>query len=132
MLKHRSFAEILEGKANKNPTVDLSAGWESQLDPSGLAHLLGELDHYNFTARSQYMRYPKTVRAPHIMCEAQQSAYTVLNTYKQSFKNNFNLTDLKSAYRTAVLKAHPDQGGSAESFQVVKKSYEILLGLVNK
>lgn len=132
MLKHRSFAEILEGKTDKNPTVDLSAGWESQLEPMGLAHLLGELDHYNFKNRSHYMRYPKTIRPAHPMNEDELCAYHILNTYKPSFKNNFNLTELKSAYRVAVLKAHPDQGGSAESFHAVKKSYEILLALVIK
>lgn len=34
--------------------------------------------------------------------------------------------ELKSAYRKAAQKAHPDAGGSAEKFQEVKESYESL------
>lgn len=35
--------------------------------------------------------------------------------------------EVKTAYRQAALKNHPDQGGSNESFQEVKTAFDILL-----
>ena len=40
---------------------------------------------------------------------------------------DFTVGELKAAYRSASLKAHPDRGGSAEGFRAVNESYERML-----
>ncbi len=71
-------------------------------------------------------------KKPTLTEDIQWQAFHVLVVHARALRDNFNLPELKSAYRTAVLKTHPDQGGSSETFQDVKKSYQILLGLVKK
>jgi len=40
---------------------------------------------------------------------------------------DFTVAELKNAYRSASLKAHPDRGGSVEKFQALKESYDRML-----
>ena len=137
MLTERSFSEILAEL--KEPTPAFSSGWESHLDPFGMAQLIAEVNIAPLYKGSIHKKYPKPpapkakpipLRKSHILSEAQLQAFQVLKSYTQALRDNFNLHELKSAYRTAVLKTHPDQGGNSETFQDVKKSYQILLGLV--
>lgn len=71
-----------------------------------------------------------TARPSHKLNELQLKALHVLKCHSTQLQDNFNLHELKSAYRLSVLKTHPDQGGNSESFHEVKKSYHILLVLV--
>lgn len=40
--------------------------------------------------------------------------------------SGFTEQELKSAYRKAVKKYHPDVGGDAQKFQMVQVAYELL------
>lgn len=40
---------------------------------------------------------------------------------------NFDNITLKRAYRKKAALTHPDKGGNAEDFQLVKEAYEYLL-----
>ena len=71
-----------------------------------------------------------SARPSHKLNELQLKALHVLKCHCSQLQDNFNLHELKSAYRLSVLKTHPDQGGNSESFHEVKKSYHILLVLV--
>ena len=44
---------------------------------------------------------------------------------------NASEIDVKRAYRSLVRTAHPDKGGSAERFQRIQKSYELILQKIN-
>lgn len=44
-----------------------------------------------------------------------------------TLESPFNLIELKSAYRKAALKHHPDCGGKAEDFIQIDKAYDLLL-----
>lgn len=43
----------------------------------------------------------------------------------------FDEVSLKKAYRRKAAETHPDKGGSAEDFQLVKEAYEYLLNPVD-
>ncbi|MBY0554762.1 hypothetical protein K2P97_09550 [bacterium] len=136
-----SFSDILEDLLVEQqvPTSDFSAGWESHLEPFGLAQLMGEVHvtTYNKTVVTKAYPRPKHATRPirpqrpsHTMNEAQTAAYQLLKAHCNKLQDNFNSHELKSAYRLSVLKTHPDQGGTSEIFQDVKKSYQILAALV--
>ena len=40
---------------------------------------------------------------------------------------NFEVSDLKKAYRRKAVETHPDKGGTTEDFQLVNAAYEFLL-----
>lgn len=40
---------------------------------------------------------------------------------------SYDEASLKKAYRRRAAETHPDKGGSAEDFQLVKEAYEYLL-----
>lgn len=136
MLTERSFSEILADL--QDPATAFSSGWESHLDPFGMAQLIAEVNIAPLYKVSIHKKYPKppppkaAPRKSHLFSEQQLQAFEMLITYSPALRNNFNLHELKSAYRSAVLKTHPDQGGNSETFQDVKKSYQILMGLVKK
>ena len=136
MRTERSFSEILAEL--KEPAPDFSSGWESHLDPFGMAQLIAEVriaPQYKVSVHKKYPKPPTpkaVIRKSHVFTDEQSRALQVLMIYTQTLRDNFNLHELKSAYRGAVLKTHPDQGGNSETFQEVKKSYQILLGLVKK
>ncbi|AGH95829.1 hypothetical protein A11Q_1613 [Pseudobdellovibrio exovorus JSS] len=137
-------------------SVDFTSGWESHHDPYGLAQLLGQISiqrpsaHYTTMGRAQkaYPRpslrpqapkspeftpeYNRSDRQAHNLTPEQLQAYSALKAYAPSLNDNFDLHELKSAYRRSVLSTHPDRGGNSESFHLVKKSYQILSSLVTK
>jgi len=43
---------------------------------------------------------------------------------KESDLSSVSKAELQRAYRKAVMRAHPDKGGSAEDFQLVQEAYE--------
>ena len=56
-----------------------------------------------------------------------------LNHYKVlGIAPNASEDDVKKAYRSLVRTAHPDKGGSAERFQRIQKSYELILQKMSK
>lgn len=137
-LNPRSFSEILESVQLKDPVLcmDFSAGWESHQEPFGLSHIMQLMSkahvpvNYKLGIQKAYPAQAKpkksVPRPKHQFNEAQSGALNVLKSYCPQISDDFNLHELKSAYRLSVLKTHPDQGGNSESFQLVKKSYHIL------
>lgn len=144
MLNTRSFSDILidqiledyDLKQNTVSSRALNASWESTLDPHGMAQILAQTATHSFTKANRHNPYkfktprPLIVRSSHNLTEEQQMAYACLQQFVPQLSDNFNLTELKTAYRRSALKAHPDHGGTSETFQNVKKSYQILTALV--
>ena len=152
MLNPRSFADILSDLNDTADTAftasgtanDYRSGWESSMEPFGIAQLMAELQTvtgtqpgHTFGTRAR-KAYPHTVRPvtpppprpPHTLNPEQAVAFTQLAQWAPQLAGNFDFRELKSAYRTAVLATHPDRGGTGESFQQVRKSYHILTALV--
>lgn len=128
----RSFFEILEEIHDQSLSHSLSSGWESLIEPAGLSQLMGTLSR-KYHSRTHIYRYPKAPRLSHQLNAEEQIAFQIINAYLPTpLHSGFYGTELKSAYRQALLKTHPDQGGTAESFQQVRKSYEILVRFVTK
>jgi hypothetical protein len=135
-----AFSDILElfddttdsVTPTSSASTSINAGWETVLDPAHLAQLMGHTSVFTTHAKSSPYKKFKTVyqRPTHTMTEEQNFAFTTLSQWAPNLKNNFGLKDLKSNYRLALLKTHPDQGGSSENFWAVKKSYEVLCSLV--
>ena len=144
MLNTRSFSDILidqiledyDLKRSNVASSTLNAGWESTLDPHGMAQILAQTETHTFTKANRYNPYKfksqrvAPQRPSHNMTEEQLLAYACLKQFAVQLSDNFNLTELKTAFRRSALKAHPDHGGTSETFQNVKKSYQILTALV--
>lgn len=142
--KSFEFSEILENRLNSAfeiPTespVDYSAGWSSDIDPMHLSYLLGSLDIETVPAvsavKNPYLKYKKIIQRPnHVLTSLQQKALELINSLlsqADSLPGNFNLQQLKRSYKKAALKAHPDCGGSHESFLALKSDYEMLLAFL--
>lgn len=104
-----------------------NAGWESSLEPFALAELLGKTSIFKTSAKKYK---PSFVRPSHDFNAEQKQAFAALIRWAPALKDNFTKTELRSGYRQALLKTHPDQGGLNENFWAVKKSYEILRSFV--
>lgn len=116
---------------NSSSSTSINAGWETVLDPAGLALLMGHTSVYTSVTSTPYKKYKTTyVRPAHVFSDEQAAAFITISQCAPELKNNFNFKQLKSSYRLALLKTHPDQGGSSENFWAVKKSYEVLCSLV--
>ncbi len=139
MLNQRSFSEIfneIHSEESMSSTVldsslSFNAGWESLQEPSHLAFLLGQCSVATPTPPPTKRAYPARRRPSHVFSPEVGAAYETLFLHAPLLRDNFNLPELRSAYRVAVLKTHPDQGGTTESFQAVKNSYHILWSFVN-
>jgi phosphoglucomutase len=171
VLNTRSFSDILidqiledyDLKPSSVASNTLNAGWESTLDPRGMAQILAQTETHTFAKANRHNPYrfkaknqgpakiakdsiktqassavsniyvsmePSSQRPPHSMSDEQLKAYSLIKQFVAQLPDNFDLTQLKTAYRRSVLQAHPDHGGTSETFQNVKKSYQILTALV--
>ncbi len=142
--KSFEFSEILEKSLNSESeipnesTFNSSAGWSSDLEPMHMAYLLGTLDIDKVprisSHKNPYLKYKKIIQKPnHILSSAEQKAFELINSFlssTESLPRNFNLQQLKRSYKKAALKAHPDCGGSHESFLALKSDYEMLLAFL--
>lgn len=50
------------------------------------------------------------------------SPFTVLGVHERATKN-----EIKAAYRTKVLTAHPDRGGTSEQLRKITEAYQVLM-----
>lgn len=139
MKTERNFFEILEEISDtsaKNLCSEyISAGWESALEPLSLSQIIGTIPIYKtgykkYSSVKKVISPTKQMRKPHDMNADQHLAFENLSMWAPTLTNDFNRIELKSCYRAALLKTHPDQGGCSESFLLIKKSYEILKSLV--
>ncbi len=111
----------------KKSETDFSSGWESSLEPFGLSDLLAKTAVY----KKSTARYKNTfVRPSHPLNAEQKQAFETLSQWAPQLKNNFTAVELRSSYRAALLKTHPDHGGTSEIFWAAKKSYEMLRSFV--
>jgi hypothetical protein len=137
MLNQRTFSEVFSEIQIEKENQNRSYEWESLLEPAWITQVMAELGSLQIKSHtlSRQRQYPKPAsprpsRIAHILTDEQQLAFDLLHKYQiHSFSPAFNKQELKSAYRLALLKTHPDQGGNAETFHQVKKSYEILSSL---
>lgn len=134
-----NFAEILEemsenqgvnsGTVNaaKSSSFNFSAGWESSLEPYGLSDLIGKTSIF----KAQVRKYKSTFKRPtHLFNDEQKQAFEHLCAWAPKLQDNFSAIELRTNYRTALLKTHPDHGGTSEIFWATRKSYELLKSLV--
>ena len=138
--KIQNFSEIFDMIAE--PGIGFSAEtpmeWSSDIDPMHLAYLMGTVEIDISTSKkpfnNPYLKYKKTiVRPDHSMNSPQQNAFDLINSYlipQQQLKMNMNATELKRGYKKAALRAHPDCGGTHESFLKLKSSFELLLAFL--
>lgn len=139
-----SFASILEQKIRQDIQTELREtpqfpsenGVLSQKfdsSPLGLAWMMGQLPRQELDRESKgvatYSRYKAAARPrpAHKLTEIQCRAYETLRHYVSELSVGFTQSELKKAYRKAVLIAHPDRGGSSAAFQKVRDSYKILV-----
>lgn len=153
---HDIFKKIQQQTASsplKNTTNDdfkttptsYLAEWESALEPAWMAQLMSlprvetisSTQLHNKNAQKKYAQHmpqsPHSLapRKEHALNEIAIEAYLYLLKYTSTpLSKGFSMRELKRSYRQALLKTHPDQGGSSEIFQKTKKSYEILLEFV--
>ncbi len=139
MKSESNFAETLE-EITKNQSVNsdamnaakassfnFSAGWESQLDPFGMSDLIGRTAVF----KSQVSKYKSTFKRPvHLFNDEQKQAFEYLCKWSPKLQDNFSVIELRTNYRMALLKTHPDHGGTSEIFWATRKSYALLKSLV--
>ncbi len=132
-----SFQQILAEKM-QTQTSKLEESNSSisplETDPVHLAFLLGRVDRFSFTpgrARKSYPRPSPRPRPAHTMNMAQKASFEYLKSFDCCLSENFNLRELKAAFRAGALKTHPDQGGQVFEFIELKNHYASLLSLVS-
>ena len=152
-----SFAEMLsEMDSGTESSLVENQGWSSIQDPAGLSFLIGQIRSKKFTTtlRSAYQRpqyqqkptndHPQTAPSPafettpveegYELSFEQEMALSWLNQQlpsQRQLQGRFQLQQLNKAFKKAALKAHPDCGGSHESFLKLKHSHEILVTFLN-
>lgn len=156
VLNTRSFSDILQDVQEQQTEAahanTYMAGWESTLDAAGFVQIMTQTHIYRaqstYNRAKAYAPNPRTrntaklatevtevsSRPAHAFNTEQLEAFNFFKTISPKLANNFNKRQLKSAYRMAVLKTHPDTCGgftaTSESFQLVKKYYPILEAFV--
>lgn len=138
MSSTRSFAEILDGidheiSLKTNNSFDAKPLNTETTSIYGFSQILGTTPTYRFSFKSAYLRKatpqnPK--RQPHLLNDLQKAALNHFHDLGIEVQIWFNFKELKTAYRQALLKSHPDHGGSSEKFHETRKNYEILSALV--
>lgn len=135
MGRFQDFAEVLASQIRQEIEASLEAKStfqnprsplfpsENELFPSAMAWLMGQIEKHEedpvLNLRSGHRAYgvrPKP-RRPHRLDARQTEAYVFLKTHATELPPGFTLRELKSAYRQAALRLHPDQGGDAALFR---------------
>ena len=140
------FLKILEGKLRKEILRELAVetrSSEGKGEPSphftlgadgmvGFSWLLGTTElaagpSAETRARSAYGVKKRTPppRPAHALSPDQRIAYDRIAALT-GLPDNFSKAELKKAWRTAALRTHPDQGGTAEQFRLALEAYKLL------
>ena len=144
-----NFAEILERKIRKQIEAEMMFSSEKrnkaseshnksqgQLDKAVVwGPLMTEIAPIHFTAPEKGLkRYPTPKplkpRPAHTMNAAQSLSFQFFIKHGAMIANNFTKAELTRAFRTLALRLHPDQGGSAESFQSLLQARQLLSSLI--
>jgi len=147
------FAEILEKKIRREIQQDLNFSHlskeqspqapdllkEARLSAKSvegqMAWLIGQTPPLASNPRTKVTRgYPQAKkqpsppapRPPHKLDDRAAQALATLQSFGCDLGGNFNSQELKRAYRHAMLRCHPDRGGSAEQFQSARQAAKIL------
>jgi hypothetical protein len=148
MREYSDFAKILEEKIQLNHNNDnnqslADSSYETGLDYSHMSWLLSQMSSRshsqnmksnikNTVQNTLYKHYkprpkPKLQPRPtHVLSQQQSLAFKLIKYFASEIKDNFNLKELKQAFRVAALATHPDQGGSPEDFIKIQKAYQEL------
>ncbi len=140
-----NFSDILENTIENDSVFaseihhDHNIEWSSDIEPMHLSYLLGTLDIDStppvLGLKNPYLKYKKTIVIPdHKLAHSEQSAFELINFYLPQpapLTKNFNMTQLKRAYKKAALRAHPDCGGTHERFLQLKSGCELLVAFLN-
>lgn len=97
-------------------------------EPDVIAQLIGRtttLNQQNYKF-SPYKKLEKPL-PPHRLNEDQKKAHDFFKIHGFNLSPRFSLRELKSTYKKAALKLHPDLGGKPEQFQNLKLNFETLL-----
>ena len=153
----KSFQDILMEKMEIQPIP--STPTPGDLDPAGLAFLMGEVRRYQFKAQSKYRIQPNVlkdhpptpkaslrrefdsaqkpavkIRKPgpaHKLNETQKKSFQFFSKTKFPLEADFSVDELKYCFRKLALLFHPDRGGHDEIFISLKAHYEILKKISN-
>ncbi len=136
----RSFHDILLEKMDTQTSPPPAA--PSDLDPAGLAFLLGQVPRFQFKSNSKYKvqasprrefdspAKPKAkVRTPgpaHILGAKQAASFEFFAKSDFPLAPDFLPEELKYSFRKLALVRHPDRGGDQQSFVDLKYNYDIL------
>jgi len=133
------FAQVLERKIRKEIERESSrtssssqnSHPSSEIQSELWTHLVGNLGTRRFETPQKGQAYHRLRPAPrprpnHSLSESQTLAFTFFAQQGSPLAANFSSADLKLAFRRLALKLHPDQGGTAASFQKLMQSRSIL------
>jgi hypothetical protein len=139
MPTYMEFAQILEKKIRKEIERDSSprsfssenAQASNEIQSELWTHLVGHLGTRRFEAPQKGQAYHRLRPAPrprphHSLNESQTQAFAFFAHQGAPLAANFSSADLKLAFRRLALKLHPDQGGTAASFQKLMQARSIL------
>ncbi|MBX3019613.1 MAG: J domain-containing protein [Bdellovibrionaceae bacterium] len=133
------FASLLEDKIRRELRDEKNVETprfpsETELFPSGMAWLMGQVQSARPSAnraRSAYGVKPK-VRPAHRFDATQTDSFNFVKNAFPELENNFSPRELKTAYRKAAMKLHPDQGGTSEQFRDLHRHFENLRRLFHE
>jgi hypothetical protein len=126
-----SFHSILEQKIRSQRTQDSQtftshSARPADQDPAHLAFLMGALQRTAFSrpVTTLYPSAPKPPPPPHLLSESQQVAYGFLVAHGGDLGPAFTQKQLRTAFRRAALRLHPDMNkGTSGPFIELKKYY---------
>lgn len=137
MQNSTSFAAILqkittEKEVFSNENSNSQFIYVNEESIRGFSQILGTTPTYRFNFKSTYPQGPQKTKtsAAHEMSDTQKASFNFFILLGLRLTASFNAKEIKSIYRQALLKTHPDHGGSSEKFQDTRKHYEILYALV--
>ncbi len=144
----KSFHEILQEKLDLKPFSPQSP--PAELDPAGLAFLIGRVDRFHFKSKAKYVTpssalpAPKTsprrdfdscvlkkatVREPgpaHHLSDSQKKSFDFFAQSDIALEIDFSADELKTSFRKLALIFHPDRGGDEKTFILLKNHYDSL------